>query len=155
MRHYAIGDIHGQLALLKAAHDAIERDAAAHGGPFRVVHVGDYVDRGPQSNETIEYLIKGREHGAPWVFLRGNHDRMMRNALRTPPERDPRLRREMYWLHARLGGLSTLASYGVKVPRVAKEKEAGLLLAAFGPRVPAQHIEFLDELINSAELSSK
>ncbi|MDB2687349.1 metallophosphoesterase, partial [Mariniblastus sp.] len=46
----------------------------------RVVWLGDYVDRGPDSSTIIEYL-----RGLPTennLFLRGNHEIMMRNASR-------------------------------------------------------------------------
>ena len=50
MRLYAIGDVHGRLDLLRAMHEAItaeiERDRPAD---WRIIHLGDYVDRGPDS----------------------------------------------------------------------------------------------------------
>lgn len=146
---YAIGDIHGQLALLKAAHEAIVQDAA--GKDYEIVHIGDYIDRGPHSAQVIDYLTEAKEGGAPLIFLRGNHDRMMRYALNDPPEADPRLRKELFWLHARLGGLTTVASYGVKTPRVVKEKDVPKLLVEFAQTVSEKHLDFLDNLLNSYE----
>lgn len=152
MRIYAIGDIHGQLALLEAAHQGIKDDLAKHPSPHQVVHIGDYVDRGAQSMQAIQFLIDGKAAGEPWIFLKGNHDRMMAFALEDPPTRDPGLRKELYWCHARLGGLTTLSSYGVKTPRVLKkEKDATPLLKEFGSKVPAAHRAFLAELQNSFE----
>ena len=46
MRIYAIGDVHGQLDMLRGVHDLIERDG---GAGAQVVHVGDLIDRGPDS----------------------------------------------------------------------------------------------------------
>ena len=58
MHLYAIGDIHGHLGLLKAAHDLIADDMARH-GPGPVIHVGDLVDRGPDSRGVIDFLMQG------------------------------------------------------------------------------------------------
>ena len=70
MHIYAIGDIHGHLGLLKAAHDLIAADSAKHGGG-PVIHVGDLVDRGPDSRGVIDHLMQGQAQGQDWVVLRG------------------------------------------------------------------------------------
>ncbi|MFD2813896.1 metallophosphoesterase [Paracoccus aerius] len=44
MRLYVIGDVHGHLDQLKAAHDRIFRDG---GRDAVIAHVGDLIDRGP------------------------------------------------------------------------------------------------------------
>ena len=48
MHTYAIGDIHGHIDLLKRAHDRIAADQARHGAA-PIIHLGDLVDRGPDS----------------------------------------------------------------------------------------------------------
>ena len=74
MRLYAIGDIHGQLDLLKAAHQRIFDD----GGPDAVIaHVGDLIDRGPDSRGVVDHLLRGQQVGRPWIVTRGNHDRFL------------------------------------------------------------------------------
>jgi serine/threonine protein phosphatase 1 len=112
MHLYAIGDIHGHLGLLKAAHDLIAADMARH-GPGQVIHVGDLVDRGPDSRGVIDHLMQGLARGEDWVVLKGNHDRMFSRFLAEPWEPEPGLRAELSWLHPRLGGADTLRSYGV------------------------------------------
>lgn len=112
MHLYAIGDIHGHLSLLQAAHDLIAADMARH-GPGQVVHLGDLVDRGPDSRGVIDFLIRGLAEGHDWVVLKGNHDRMFTRFLNAPWEPEPGLRAELSWLHPRLGGPDTLRSYGV------------------------------------------
>ena len=62
MHIYAIGDIHGHLGLLQAAHDLIADDMARH-GPGQIVHVGDLVDRGPDSRGVIDFLMQGQARG--------------------------------------------------------------------------------------------
>jgi serine/threonine protein phosphatase 1 len=139
MHLYAIGDIHGHLSLLRAAHDLIAADMARHGaGP--VIHVGDLVDRGPDCRGVIDFLIDGIAEGADWVVLKGNHDRMFSRFLRDPFEPEPGLRADLGWLHPKLGGPSTLTSYGVEnaADRPVAKVHADALAA-----VPRAHVDFL------------
>ncbi len=115
MGTYAIGDIHGHLSLLKGVHDLIAQDMGRH-GPGQIVHVGDLVDRGPDSRGVVEFLRAGIDAGQDWVVLKGNHDRMFLRFLKDPFEREPGLRADVGWMHPRLGGAATLASYGVHAP---------------------------------------
>lgn len=112
MHIYAIGDIHGHLDLLKVAHRRIAEDMARH-GTATVVHLGDLVDRGPDSRGVVEYLMAGIAEGRDWVVLKGNHDRLFTQFLNDPKWHDNGLRIELSWLHPKLGGAATLASYGV------------------------------------------
>jgi len=117
MRSYAIGDIHGHLDLLHAAHARIEADRARtgdHDAP--VIHLGDLVDRGPDCAGVVAHLREGIAAGAPWVVLKGNHDRMFQSFLDDPHTPDPGLRRELSYLHPAIGGAATLQSYGVAHP---------------------------------------
>ena len=136
MRIYAVGDIHGQLELLRAAHRRIEADG---GRDARVVHVGDLVDRGPDSAGVIAYLLAGRAAGRDWQVLLGNHDRMMLRFLRDPAWIDPGLAKPLHWAdHSGLGAAATLASYGVDV----NQPRATLHRAALHA-VPKKHLQFL------------
>jgi serine/threonine protein phosphatase 1 len=139
MHLYAIGDVHGHLGLLRAAHDLIGADMARHGSG-QVVHVGDLVDRGPDSRGVIDYLIRGRTAGQDWVVLMGNHDRMFTRFLRDPHEPEPGLRGDLSWLHPRLGGADTLASYGVANPA---DRPVARVHADAMAAVPLDHIDFL------------
>lgn len=101
MSLFAIGDIHGCARSLDALLERI--------GPTvsdRLVFVGDYTDRGPDSKGVIDRLIEMEaastaETGPRCSFLRGNHDQMMLDWLD---------RGEMQ-LWRMNGGLTTLASY--------------------------------------------
>lgn len=118
MRSYAIGDIHGYLDPLRAAHARIEADRARCGdNDAPVIHVGDLVDRGPDSAGVIAFLAQGVARGRPWIVLRGNHDRMLSGFLEDASYRDIGMRAELAWLDDRLGGAETLMSYGVDAPR--------------------------------------
>lgn len=139
MRAYAIGDIHGHLDLLEAAHDLIAQDMARE-GHATVIHVGDLVDRGENSRGVIEFLMAGQVRGADWVVLKGNHDRMFSRFLETPEAAEPGLRAELSWLHPRLGGGPTLASYGVHAPA---DRPVAAVHADATQAVPAAHRDWL------------
>jgi len=61
---YAIGDIHGQKDMLDQALALIEADG---GQDAKIVFLGDYTDRGPDSKGVIETLIEGRNAGRNWT----------------------------------------------------------------------------------------
>lgn len=144
MRTYAIGDIHGQIELLLDAHDRIARDRLATGDmQAPIVHVGDLVDRGPDSRGVVEYLRAGVARGENWVVLKGNHDRMFAGYLADMTWQDPGLRSELSWLHPRLGGAATLASYGVKN---AADRPLAPVHDEAVAAVPVEHRLFLETL---------
>ena len=145
MHIYAIGDIHGHLELLKSAHHRIAADMALH-GHGKIVHLGDLVDRGPDSRGVVDFLQKGVASGRDWLVLKGNHDRLFTRFVSDPKWQDPGLRPELGWLHPRLGGAATLASYGV---RSAADRPIAPVHADAVAAVPAEHRQFLDALPTS------
>jgi len=64
-----VGDTHGDL-------DASERVIARYfKKPYRIVFLGDYVDRGDRSEENIHYLLRLKsEHPDEIFLLAGNHE---------------------------------------------------------------------------------
>lgn len=141
---YAVGDIHGHLDKLKAAHALIAEDALVHGtakGP--VIHIGDLVDRGPDTKGVIHHLIDGIEQGEDWLVLRGNHDQMFLDFLEGGDGTHPRLRGGLTWHHHMMGGKTTLESYGVR--RKLLERDTGFRERARA-RVPDMHRSFLANL---------
>lgn len=83
-RVYAIGDIHGCLAELEQLHEAIADDFAAH--PVRratLVHLGDYIDRGPDSAAVLTRIMTPPAYleGMRIINLLGNHEAMLLDAL--------------------------------------------------------------------------
>ena len=139
MRTYAIGDIHGHLDLLHHAHDLIAIDQAGHGSGT-IVHIGDLVDRGPDAGGVVEYLRAGIARGEDWVVLKGNHDRMFTLFLADPAAQDPGLTSKYTWLHPKLGGATTLGSYGVKS---AADRPVAAVHADAIAAVPLLHRDFL------------
>ena len=79
---YAFGDVHGCLDELKELHALVEQDR--DGAPSTYVFLGDYIDRGPDSAGVVQFLIdasSGEDDTRPaYVFIRGNHEQMMRDA---------------------------------------------------------------------------
>ena len=158
---YAIGDIHGQRDMLDHALGLIAADG---GADARVVFLGDYTDRGPDSRAVIDALIAGRTAGRDWVCLKGNHDRMFSDFVRCGTAHDPRVKSGINWLNARLGGDKTLASYGLTgtmqfAPHTkgqleklayfqgpADRADIGALQVSAAKAVPAAHLDFLDAL---------
>jgi serine/threonine protein phosphatase 1 len=142
MRSYAIGDIHGHLDLLLHAHDLIAEDRRRTGDmDAPIIHLGDYVDRGPDCRGVIDFLAKGTARGENWITLKGNHDRMFARFLRDPHEPEEGLRADLSWLHPRLGGAATLGSYGV---RNAADRPIAPVHAEAVDAVPRSHRDFLE-----------
>lgn len=142
MRTYAIGDVHGHLELLKATHDRIARDDAAHGGGGQIVHVGDLLDRGPDSRGVVDYLMRGQDEGRPWIVLMGNHDRFLPRFVRQARWIDAGLASGKHWLdHHSLGAATTLASYGVGIGADHVRTHAETVRA-----VPESHLKWLEAL---------
>jgi serine/threonine protein phosphatase 1 len=112
LRVYAIGDVHGRDDLLARLHAAIAADwAAAPAERAAVVHLGDYVDRGPDSPGVVRRIAGPPPiPGAESVLLRGNHEVMMLDAI--APDASP----EMQFLWQANGGRATLAAYRGPVP---------------------------------------
>ena len=139
MRLYVIGDVHGHLDQLKAAHDRIFRDG---GRDATIAHVGDLIDRGPDSRGVVDHLMTGQARGKPWVVTRGNHDRFLPQYLLQPDWVDPGLSSREHWtLHSGLGAPETLRSYGVDTA-LAPDR----MLAEAKRAVPAGHVTYLASL---------
>lgn len=107
----AIGDVHGCANTLKALWKKLESFE-----DYIHLFVGDYIDRGPDSKEVVNFLLNVK-NDRKTVFLRGNHEVMLLEALETGNSRN--------WMIN--GGQATLDSYGKS--------------ATLGD-IPDDHIEF-------------
>ncbi len=78
-RTIAIGDIHGNAYLLEGLLRQV-KERAQPGDTL--VFIGDYIDRGADSREVVEMVLRTREE---WnglvVCLRGNHEDMLLDSL--------------------------------------------------------------------------
>ncbi|WP_395646902.1 metallophosphoesterase family protein [Terricaulis sp.] len=79
--YYAIGDVHGECARLEELHAFIRADIADNGHDYKIVHVGDLVDRGPDSRGVIQRIMALHEReGERAITIRGNHEELMLHA---------------------------------------------------------------------------
>jgi serine/threonine protein phosphatase 1 len=131
-RVYAVGDVHGCADQLFDLHARIARHLAEQPGPAPLlVHLGDYVDRGPASAQVVDRLRLGSPlRGVPMVNLMGNHEWMMLRALALDDAQDAR-----EWLAN--GGDASLESWGVP---------AGAPRQDWPARFPVEHLAFLRDL---------
>lgn len=144
MRIYAIGDIHGQLGMLRTAHARIAEDRARVEDPAApVVHLGDLVDRGPDSSGVIDYLLDGLDAGNRWIVLSGNHDQMFLDHLDAAQGNASGANGGLSWLDARIGGRETLASYGIGTGFLTGR---GKVMRETQEKVPEDHHRFLRRL---------
>ncbi|WP_341368528.1 metallophosphoesterase [Yoonia sp. BS5-3] len=147
---YAIGDIHGQKAMLDHALALIEAD----GGPdAQIIFLGDYTDRGPDSRGVIDTLIGGLNAGRNWTCLMGNHDRMFARFVRDGTEHDARVKSGLSWFNPRLGGAATLESYGVTsdtLPLLEKRHDGLEWLVGYPMNVYVQQPDTVHKLAKSA-----
>lgn len=121
---YAIPDLHGRFDLLQSAIEKITQ----HSGKrcSTVVTLGDYVDRGPHSQQVIARLMDWRSETLTLVTLKGNHEAMMWETCNNLAEMS-------WWI--KNGGDRTLASYGQ------------FSSATPDPRViPAAHLQWIANL---------
>ncbi|WP_424926927.1 metallophosphoesterase [Amaricoccus tamworthensis] len=136
-RIYAVGDIHGEIDLLMEMTSRITDDMLRrpHRNP-RVVFIGDYNDRGPNSRAVYEFLIGLQDSSFPVTCLLGNHDSYILTYLDDPIW----VEHAMHWMNPRLGGDKTLASYGV---HGATEDYPADSHAAFEAAFPERHRLFI------------
>ncbi|MDX6750042.1 metallophosphoesterase [Geminicoccaceae bacterium 1502E] len=140
MRVYAVGDVHGRLDLLRALETRIAADAAA--SPARlehlIVYLGDYVDRGFESRQVIEHLVREPLEGFNRVCLLGNHDAWLRGFVQGEAVGPA-------WLQ--YGGDATLLSYGVQIDlRAGEEARLDSARERLTERLPMEHLAFLEGL---------
>jgi Calcineurin-like phosphoesterase len=128
MRCYVVGDIHGcckELACLIENLPLRKQD--------RLVFLGDYIDRGPDSRAVVSYLLDlEKDSSYELIFLKGNHEDMLLSFLGLGGRHG-----EMFFYN---GGLATLVSYGLSSQDLNSES----VLSA----IPPAHIDFYKNLQN-------
>lgn len=131
-RVYAIGDIHGCRDKLLTLHKAVAQDLAERPVTGAVlVHIGDYLDQGPDSAGVLDVLTSPPP--APnlrVVNLLGDHERMLVDALNG----DRAAATDWLWA----GGRETLKTWGLDPDLPREEWEHAL---------PAAHVAFLRGLV--------
>ncbi len=112
-KYIVIGDIHGCAKSL----DALLGKVTPYSDRSHIF-IGDYIDRGPDSRGVVDHVREfARSHRC--VFLRGNHESMLMEAVETG--------NRTFWLMN--GGMETLDSYDTNTPE----------------EIPADHLRFFCE----------
>jgi serine/threonine protein phosphatase 1 len=123
---FAIGDIHGVYGKL---HDLLDRLPYTPGRD-RLVFLGDYLDRGPDSARVLDLLCELKQRDPDTVALLGNHEYLLLEYYRSG---DPIL---LPYLRS-MGLDATLNSYG-------PGNGFNLRTLDF---LPAEHLSFLQNLL--------
>jgi serine/threonine protein phosphatase 1 len=127
MRCYVIGDIHGCSTELVHLVQQLPVETGD-----RLVFLGDYIDRGPDSKGVVSFLLELRRNPAyEFVFLKGNHEDMLLSYLGLEGQHG-----DMFLYN---GGLATLASYGISTPNLPCDETRSLL--------PPAHLNFYKSLL--------
>jgi serine/threonine protein phosphatase 1 len=127
MKSFVVGDIHGCARELTILIESLPLDAGD-----RLVFLGDYIDRGPDSSRVVSFLIdlQRKQQGIEMIFLRGNHESMFLAFLGVGGAHG-----DMFLFN---GGKATLASYGVD----SNKPKAQEVLSA----IPTDHMTFYRRL---------
>lgn len=140
VRLYAIGDIHGRADLLREVTGKIDAHLQKKPCSRHIrIFLGDYVDRGPDSRGVIDNLIE-IEQRTEAIFLKGNHETFIAEFIDNP---------KILPTWRSLGGLETLASYGVLSSLNADPEQQRQLANQFSTALPLSHFQFFDRLRSS------
>lgn len=135
VRVYAVGDIHGRVDLLDELLALIDADAALRPNVTPIfVFLGDYIDRGASSRETVSRLI-ARSEMSKCIFLKGNHEQIMLRCLEDAG---------LFGMWIRLGGLKTMMSYDIAPDAMRGDVEK--LQKSLRDFLPDSHLRFLQDL---------
>lgn len=128
-----IGDIHGEIQALDRALQSMEGRKID-----QYVFLGDYINRGKFSKGVIERLIEFREKHE-CVFIRGNHDQLMLDALADA---------DSVGAFLKIGGAETLQSY------LSGRKIGSDVFTELHSLVPESHKQFLKSTVKDWESTS-
>ena len=140
-RIYAIGDVHGHIALLDTLFTSIEKDLKEHPiDNHKIIFLGDYIDRGPDSSGCVEFLIQLMATNKNVICLKGNHEDKLENFLE-----DPIKFADSFFTY---GGTDCAISYGVDMSTGYRgnDEEALEIAKDLGERMPGNHKAFYADL---------
>lgn len=78
---FAIGDVHGCAGLLGELLEEIELKAQKHGMDYRIVLLGDIIDRGPDSRRAMDLVIATLRDVPGSKLILGNHESLLLRAI--------------------------------------------------------------------------
>ena len=134
MTVFAVGDVHGCAAELRALLTAIADLARASRGARRLIYLGDMINRGPDSIGVLElWAEKSEARGVDRIDrVMGNHEIMMMLAVIGGPHAH---KAEAMWLSKRMGGQKFLDQMVARAGEPAAHVDQPLLQSALGRRV--------------------
>ncbi len=137
-RIYAIGDVHGRFDLLEQLLERIGEHHASLPVPtsFYVVLLGDVIDRGPRSAETLSLLHDLQKRSDHVIVLAGNHEDAMVRALGGDADA------MRAWLG--VGGADTARSFGLEPP--ARGEDTRDFIRRMRATVPREWLKWLERL---------
>ncbi len=77
MNYFAIGDIHGCFKELTSLHKKILTHKNFDVKKDVLIYLGDYIDRGKNSKQVIDQILKLKEDKINTINLLGNHDQFL------------------------------------------------------------------------------
>ncbi|MCP5081983.1 MAG: serine/threonine protein phosphatase [Alphaproteobacteria bacterium] len=144
VRVYAIGDVHGRLDLLLELSQMIKEDLQENPVDHSVeLFLGDYIDRGPESREVLDYLLTSAPVCNERICLKGNHEQTLLEFLEDPD-------RLKHW--ARYGGMAMMRSYGIAEGTPMTSAACKGIHRQFVAKFPDEHFEFCRDLPTSVSL---
>jgi serine/threonine protein phosphatase 1 len=143
---YAVGDVHGRLDLLNDLLVKIEADVDRR-APRRglLIFLGDVIDRGPSSCQTIERLRNYHHPILRTIFLLGNHEEVLLRLLAGE--------RGIFCNWLRFGGSECLLSYGMD-PKPLKRIPEREALSVIKRAIPEAHQRFLASFADTVRFGS-
>ena len=127
-----LGDIHGCLESLEILYTEFVQKASS-GKNYRIIALGDLIDRGPDSKGVIDWFLSAPS-GEERMSLRGNHEVMFTEFVSS---------RSIHSSWLKVGGLETLASYSTLGPN---DNWAKAELTQSVKQIPKSHVSFLHSL---------
>lgn len=118
-RVLVVGDIHGHYDELLEVLDKAEFNP----NKDLLIFLGDYIDRGPDSFKVVQHIKRlKRDYPDNVIALRGNHEQMAIDAVRSPSNNLYAYRNNfMVWINN--GGDETLSSYAINNATIDDEVE--------------------------------
>lgn len=133
---WVIADVHGCFKTLKA----LMEDKICPSPTDTLYFLGDYIDRGPQSKEVIDYIRELQRSNMHIVALMGNHEESMIQSILEAKSQQKKwlgiFKKALFTRNAwyNFGGETTMASFGLTDPAL----------------IPDEYFEWLNGLHNYA-----
>ena len=142
MNYFAIGDIHGCLSELTSLHKKILTQKNFDVKEDLLIYLGDYIDRGKNSKQVIDQILKLKKDKINIINLMGNHDQFLIDFLLNKRNNIEN------WLN--FGADQTFRSYNIEIVEFIKDgfedKVIDRLRDHFLNNIEESHIDFFKNL---------